>query len=52
MEEVLRKAAFMDYVKGLIVTDRCALDIYHRKDLIQSFPYELPGHVYNWLFHG
>jgi hypothetical protein len=58
MEEEIRKASIMDYVKvakglvysyvkAVIVTGLCALEIYHGDDLIQSLPYELPGHVCN-----
>lgn len=35
------------YVKAVIATGKHTLDIYHGDDLIQSFPYELPSHVYN-----
>jgi hypothetical protein len=35
------------YVKAVIVTGMHTLEVYHGDDLIQSFPYALPAHVYN-----
>jgi hypothetical protein len=35
------------YVKAIIVTGLHTLELYHSDDLIQSLPYELPGHVCN-----
>jgi len=35
------------YVKAVIVTGLATLEVYHEDDLIQSFPYKLPPHVYN-----
>jgi hypothetical protein len=39
------KELVYSYVKAVIVTGLHTLDLYHGDDLIQSFPYELPGHV-------
>jgi hypothetical protein len=35
------------YVKAVIATSNHTLEVYHGDELVQSFPYELPAHIYH-----
>jgi hypothetical protein len=44
---IVAKDLVYSYVKAVIATGQHTLNVYHGDDLIQSFPYKLPAHVYN-----
>jgi len=44
---VVSKELINSYVKAVIVTGLHSLEVYQGDDLIQTFPYEMPAHVYN-----